>query len=86
MVVAALQVLQAILAVVDRDPVEPGGEFRVTAKAVDRLEDGDEDLLGHILGLLRRAQHAEDHLVDLHLVQLEDLGEGSLVALLEPPD
>src|SRR5262249_8620937 len=80
------QVLDAVFAVVDGDAIEPGAEARVAAEAVDRLEDGDEDFLRHVLGLRRAAEHAEGQAVDLVLKAAHALDERLLIALLQPPD
>ena len=58
----------------------------VAAKAVDGLKDGDEHLLGDVLGLLGVAEHAVDQVVDPVLVGPDALDEGLLVALLQALD
>jgi hypothetical protein len=67
--------------VVGGDPVQPGRQLGVAPERVDRLEDGDEHLLGHILGLLPVAEHPVGEVVDPVAVLLEQLAEGLLVAL-----
>ena len=60
--------------------------FASPAKAVDRLEDGDEDLLGDVLGLRAVADHPVDQAEDLVAVEADDLAERLLVAILEASD
>jgi hypothetical protein len=58
--VPAREVFGAVFTEVDGDAIDPGGELRVAPELIDRLEDLDEDLLRHVLGLVAPAEHAED--------------------------
>ena len=56
-VVAAREVLDPVLAVIDGDPIEPGRELRLLAERLDRLEHRDEHFLRDVLGLGAVAEH-----------------------------
>ena len=80
------EVLHAVARVVGGDAIQPRRELGVAAEGVDVLEDGHEHLLRHVLGLLADADHAEDDVEDLVLVEAHDLGERALVPLLQATD
>ena len=83
---APAEVLHAVARVVGRDAIEPRRELGVAAEGVDVLEDGHEHFLRDVLGLLAAADHAEDDVEDLVLVQPHDFGERALVPLLQAAD
>ena len=85
LVEAARQVLDPVLAVVHRDPVEPGRELRFLAKRVDLLEDRDEHFLRHVLGFMAVSEHPVADVVDPVAVGLDELAERPLVAVAQPP-
>jgi len=51
--------LLPVQAGVDADAVEPGGEFRFSAKTLESAVRLDEDLLRQIFGIAGRAGHAK---------------------------
>ena len=53
---------------VDRQPVEPGAEGRLAAKAAELLPDADEDILRELVGVAS-AGHPPDETVDLRQVR-----------------
>ena len=75
---------------VDRQPVQPGAEGRLAAKAPELLPRPDEHVLGQLLGVGIRdhAAHQGMHPVHVHPVQplegaaVPALGEGDLDRLL----
>jgi hypothetical protein len=84
--VTSRQVEAPVLASVDRDSVNPSPELRVPAKLVDRLENLDEDLLGHVLGLLATPEHSMHQAKDAIAVELHELVERPLVTSDEALD
>jgi len=72
--------------VVGGDAQQPRRKLRLTPKAVDRLEHGDEDFLRDVLGLLAVPDHPVDQAEDLVSVKLNDLAERLFVAVLEARD
>jgi hypothetical protein len=84
-IVSTGEVLDPVLAMVDRDPVEPRRELRLLAERVDRLEHGDEHLLRDILGLVTVAEHAVGDVEHPVPVFVDELAERSLVAVAQAP-
>ena len=61
---------------IDRQPVEPGAEGRLAAKASELLPDADEDILRELVGVAS-AGHAPDETVDLRQVGAIEALEGA---------
>lgn len=74
------QVLQAVLGAIDRDTVEPCGEFRFTAKGIDVFENGNKHFLGKVFGFFAIAHDAQTDIEDFVLVGEDAFGEGVFVA------
>ena len=64
----------------------PGGERRLAAVAVDRVEDVDEDFLNGLLGVGGIAEAFVDEQVDALEEALIDFPEGDFIALGDPND
>ena len=80
------QILDAVLAVVHRDPIQPRGKRRIAAEVTDRLEHADEDFLRHVLRFRLVAEHARQQAIDRALMAQDQLVERSFVAALQPCD
>ena len=64
------------------DGEQPGAEGGVAAEALQLLVDGNEGLLGNILGILGRPERGKGGTVDGAPVALDELAEGLIVASL----
>ena len=64
---------------------EPGRELRAERETRQPLEDAEEDFLGQILGERAVADHAQDVVVDRHLVSADDDRESAFIAPLRLP-
>src|SRR6185369_12330805 len=71
---------------VHRDPVEPGAEGAVPAEPVDGAIGIQEDLLGHVVGVLGIVHVAIAEPVDVALVALHETVEGLALAPLAGKD
>ena len=83
---ASPQVLEPILAKVDRDSVEPRGQAAVAPEGVDRQETAHEDVLGDILGFDGVPDHSQAQVEDGPLVPHHELVESELLAPLQALD
>ncbi len=75
-----------VVAGVDHDAVEPGGEARLAPEAGDLLDQGAADLLGDILGVGGGAGHPPGDAVDAVVVAAQQSLEGATVAARGPRD
>ena len=65
---------------VDREPVQPGPERGIAAKASELLPDADEDVLGQFVGVAA-AGHAPDQAVNARQMNVVELFERADVAV-----
>ena len=70
----------AITGLVDRDPVNPGAQGGLSAKAGDRPKDAKEDFLGEVEGFVAIAQQVHRELDHHPLVFADEFGAGQFVA------
>ena len=75
-----------VVASIDGDPVEPGGERRPWPESPDRKIGFEKNFLGQVLHVLPSPKKAPDDGEDPTVMQLEQGLEGSMVALLRPLD
>src|SRR5579871_6243579 len=66
----------------DGDPIQPGGERRVSAEGADTAKDLQESFLGKIFGFGDILGHQQANRVNTLPVSLEERGEGLLVSAL----
>ena len=71
---------------VHRHAVKPGGELRLAAELGEAFVDLEEDLLHHVLGVSRGAEHPEHEARYVATVTPEQLGEGDAITLLRATD
>ena len=74
------EVLEPIAAVIGRHAIHPGAQRRVTAKALDGLEDADEHLLREVLGLGAVTKHAQEQAKHALLITQHERVERGFVA------
>src|SRR5204862_3035243 len=72
---------QVVEAAVARDPVEPRARVDRPAVGDHRVEGGGEDLLEHVLGVLRRVQHVTAEREQARLIALYERLECPVLAL-----
>ena len=78
---SAVGLAQVVEAAVAGDPVEPGPRVDRPVVGEHRVVGGDEHLLEHVLGVLRRADQVPAEGQQARLVAVEEDLEGALVAL-----
>ncbi len=75
---------RAILALVDRDSVQPGRPRRIPAKLTDTPPSGHKHVLGSLVGRPGIAKPAKAELVDRRPPASHKFGKRSLVAIASP--
>src|SRR5690348_9424177 len=77
---------EVVVALIDRDFVDPGEKRASEVKILYREVDLGKDLLGNVFGIITVAKNPIDDGEHFGLIAVYDLAKGQLVLSLYPPD